>query len=148
MHRNLWLVSLLLLFLPGCFVSRDVTNEPLDIFRVKRLQPGMTASQVVEILGAPVDVVPLGKRSAYRYQATVNKRAGLFLLLFGFLNEDTRSDFVWVFFDEQDVLQHVAHTFASHRPQYAMPWEDVHEESDRLDDDEDRPGMLERRESP
>jgi len=46
-----------------------------------------------------------------------------------------------VFFDERDVLTHYGATFATHRTQYAMPWEDVHEASDDDARDRDRPGV-------
>jgi hypothetical protein len=95
---------------------------------------------VVEKLGAPTDVVQLGKRSAYRFDATRQKSTVLFLLLINFANQDARSDRVWVFFDEHDVLTHCGATFGTHRTQYAMPWEDVHEASDGASRDADRPG--------
>ena len=35
-----------------------------------------------------------------------------------------------MFFDEHDVLSHYGASFGTHRTQYALPWEDVHESSD------------------
>ncbi len=125
--------------LSGCFVSRQSTNEPLSMRAVSGLQPGTTTAQeVVQRLGAPNDVIQLGKRSAYRYDHTIQKSAGLWLLLIGFFNEDARQDRIWVFFDERNLLTHVGSTFSSHRPQYSMPWEDIHERSDNEPRDEDR----------
>lgn len=136
------LLFAILLTLPACFVSRSATNEPIDAIALQQLHPGeSTARTVVETLGAPTEVVPLGKRTAYRYDAAVAKRAGLFALVVLLVNEDTRSDRVWLFFDEQDVLTHLGATFAAHRPQYAMPWEDIHEASDRQSADAARPGV-------
>jgi outer membrane protein assembly factor BamE (lipoprotein component of BamABCDE complex) len=138
--RSLFL--LLLGCLPACAFARQDTNEPLDVAAVRALVPGRTtAREVVEALGAPTDVVQLGRRSAYRYDGATAKSTLLFLLVINFANQDARSDRVWVFFDERDVLTHVGATFAVHRTQYAMPWEDVHEEADHRSRDASRPGL-------
>jgi hypothetical protein len=47
-----------------------------------------------------------------------------------------------VFFDENDVLTHYGSTYGTHRTQYAMPWEDVHEAVDNDSRDQDRPGVV------
>ncbi len=70
--------------------------------------------------------------------------AGLILIVFNMFAQDTRSDRVWVFFDEKDVLTHFGATFAVHRTQYALPWEDVHEVEDNAARDADRPGVVRR----
>lgn len=148
MHRRVESVpmlrrSLLLLFcaISGCGVARQDTNEPIDAPTVRAFEPGRTtARDVVERLGAPSEVVQLGRRTAYRYDATTAKSAILFLAVVNFGNQDTRSDRVWVFFDERDVLSHYGATFGTHRTQYAMPWEDVHEAQDGSSRDETRPG--------
>ena len=125
--RRLLLASLLCLA-PACAVARSAVNAPLDAQKLHRLQPGTsTAREVVELLGAPVDVVQLGKRSAYRYEFTSTKRAALFLLIVGFYNTDQRADRAWVFFDENQVLTHAGVTLAGGDTEYAMPWEDVHD---------------------
>jgi hypothetical protein len=132
--------------LAACAIARQGTNEPLDAELVRSLVPGeTTAREVVERFGAPTEVVQLGKRSAYRYDAVVTKSAVLFLLLVNFANQDTRQDRLWVFFDERDVLSHVGAWYGVHRTQYAMPWEDVHEASDNASRDADRPGLQEKR---
>ncbi|MEQ8765083.1 MAG: hypothetical protein RL885_14215 [Planctomycetota bacterium] len=130
---------LMVLGLPACFVARQSTNEPLAMRAVSGLEPGRsTARDVVNLLGAPNDVVQLGKRTAYQYVHTIEKDTGLFLLILGFGNVDSRQDRVWLFFDENETLTHLGSTFSSHRPQYAMPWEDIHEASDNDSRDEDR----------
>ncbi len=119
-----------LLLLQSCFISRRSNNEPLSLAQVRSLTPGKsTAKECVEILGAPTDVVQLGKRFAYRYDHTINKGAGLFLLVLIFFNEDARQDRVWLFFDANSVLSHVGSTFAAERPEHSMPWEDIHEDN-------------------
>lgn len=136
------LVLLPLLAAAACAFARQDTNDPLDATTVRSLEPGKTtAREVTERLGAPTEVVQLGRRTAYRYDATSAKSAVLFLLLINFGNQDTRSDRLWVFFDERDVLTHYGVSFGTHRTQYAMPWEDVHEASDNDSRDAARPGV-------
>ena len=119
----------MLLLLQSCFISRHNSNEPLSPTAVRSLTPGKsTAKECVEVLGAPTDVVQLGKRFAYRYDHTIEKGAGVFLLILLFFNEDARQDRVWLFFDANSVLSHVGSTFAAERPEYSMPWEDIHED--------------------
>ena len=125
-HLLAFLCSALLL--PACLVSRHAINEPLDKTLYGQLVPGTTTSgQVVELLGAPTEVIQLGRRSAYRFDATTTKQAGLFLLVVGFLNSDTRSDRLWAFFDEEQVLTHYGATLAAGDPEYALPWENVYD---------------------
>jgi len=125
--RRLLLASLLCLA-PACAMGRSVENVPLDAAKLHKLQPGTsTAREVVELLGAPVDVVQLGKRSAYLYEFTTTKNAALILLAVNFYNADRRSDRAWVFFDENQVLSHVGVTLSGGDTEYAMPWEDVHD---------------------
>jgi outer membrane protein assembly factor BamE (lipoprotein component of BamABCDE complex) len=137
------LPSLSLLLLTGaCAFARQATNEPIDATVVRTFTPGTTtARDVVEKLGAPTEVVQLGKRTAYRYDATTQKSTVLFLLLINFGNQDSRSDRLWVFFDERDVLTHFGASYGTHRTQYAMPWEDVHEAEDNQSRDANRPGV-------
>jgi len=117
-------VSLLLalLVLPGCFLSRSVQNRSLDPEQFEQLTPGRsTAADVVAILGAPNEVVQLGRRSAYRYDHTMQKQAALFLVVVAFRGVDSQQDRAWVFFDENDVLTHVGTTFDADTPTYSVP---------------------------
>ncbi len=111
--------------LPGCFLSRSYVNDPLDRAALASLEPGRTtAFEVVQALGAPTQVVELGDRSAYEYEHRRLKRTGLFLFLIGMLNEDTRADRVWVFFDADDRLTHVGATLSADLVEYSLPWGD------------------------
>jgi len=128
--------------LASCGIARQDLNEPIDATIVNQLVPGTTtAREVVERLGGPNEVVQLGKRTAYRYDSSTTKSAVLFLFLVNFGNQDTRQDRLWVFFDENNVLSHFGATYGSHRTQYAMPWEDVHEDEDNASRDAGRPGV-------
>ena len=117
------LALLLVLLTPGCFLQRNYVNQPLEEESLARLVPGTTtAAEVVELLGAPNEVVQLGRRSAYRYEHDQQKSTGFLLLVIGFINRDTQSDRTWVFFSEDDVLSHVGTTLEAADAEYAMPW--------------------------
>ena len=120
-------VLVLSLSLTSCFFSRSTTNEPLRKNLFAELHPGTTtAKEVVELLGAPNEVVQLGTRSAYRYDFSNLKREGFSIIILTFLNEDARADRAWLFFDAKDVLTHLGSTFQGNKAEYAMPWEDIH----------------------
>jgi len=118
-----FLLLFTLLLAPGCFISRAYVNQPIRAEQIAKLIPGQsTAQEVVDVLGAPNDVIQLGRRSAYRYEHQQKKIAGLFLLIVGFANTDTQSDLTWVFFDENNVLSHIGSTLDAETSEYAMPW--------------------------
>jgi len=123
-------LALLLWLTSACAMGRITENEPLDPLSLGSLRPGVTtANEAVQLLGAPDDIVQLGKRSAYRYRYTSTKVAGLspIPLILIFYNVDSRSDRAWLFFDENQVLTHVGVTLEAEKNEYAMPWEDVHD---------------------
>lgn len=126
------LVSLLLLaVLPSCVLSRSSQNEPLSLETIQKLKPGVTtAREVVELMGAPTDVIQLGKRSAYLYEHVMSKTAGIVLIGLLLSNTDQRSDRLWVFFDEQDQVTHFGTTLATPRTTYALPWFDLYDEEE------------------
>ncbi len=110
------------LVLPGCFLSRADVNAPIPRDRVENLQPGVHSAQhVTELLGAPVEVVQLARRSAYRYEYDRIKTTGFYALIVGLRGVDQRSDRVWVFFDEQNILTHVGSTFEGDDAEFELP---------------------------
>lgn len=122
--RRAPILALLCLCLPSCLVSRATFNEPLGPGALVGLEVGKsTSGDVVQRLGAPTEVVQLGLRSAYRYDHTVTKRTGLVLIIVGLLEAQTRSDRVWLFFDEQGTLTHHGSTFEAGEARYGMPWQ-------------------------
>lgn len=136
------IAAALSVILPSCAFARQEINDPVDAAAFAELQPGTsTAEDAVRLLGAPTDVVQLGRRSAYRWDAQTTKSAITFLLVFNMANQDTRQDRVWLFFDENGQLTHKGGTFSMHRAQYAAIWEDVHEPEDNAAADADRPGL-------
>jgi hypothetical protein len=75
----------------------------------------------VNALGAPTEVVQLGRRSAYRYDASVSKQVGLFLFVIALHGRDTQEDRAWFFFDENDLLTHRAATLAAGDAEFSLP---------------------------
>lgn len=117
---------LLLLALPvlvtGCLFSDRRVNTPIRPDRVESLVPGTsTAADVATALGAPTDVVQLGHDSAWRYDHVVEKQTALVLFLVNLRGVDTDADRVWVFFDRQGVVTHVASTFEAGLAEYDLP---------------------------
>lgn len=127
------LLSLLLLMLlptAACAFGRFSENEPLPPELLAQFVPGKTtAKDVVATLGPPTDVVWLGKRTAYRYDHLRRKIAATILIVVNLANFDERSDRIWLFFDDDDVLTHFAGTFAAQRTEYSFPWEDLHDQN-------------------
>ena len=135
-------IALSALFLVWCGIAGMETTDPIDAQIVRTFEPGKTTGrEVVERLGAPTEVVQLGRRSAYRYDASSAKSAGLVLVVFNMFAQDMRTDRLWVFFDEKDVLTHCGATYGTHRTQYALPWESVNEQEDDAARDAQRPGV-------
>ncbi|MBJ75543.1 MAG: hypothetical protein CMJ98_00855 [Planctomycetes bacterium] len=111
-----------LLFLPGCVYSQGNRHQPLDLELIEALEPGKsTAQDVVIALGAPTEVVQLGRRSAYRYDASVSKQVGLVLLVVALHGRDTQEDRAWFFFDEDGLMTHRAATLAAGDAEFSLP---------------------------
>jgi len=101
------LAPLLLLGLGSCFMGQVTVDEDLDPQAIAQLQAGKsTAADVLQLLGAPSEVVELGNKSAWLYQSQNTKQMGLYMLVFGAYGEDTQFDRAWVFFDEDGTLTH------------------------------------------
>jgi len=119
------LLALLLVATPSCFLGRSQINKPIDPQPVVDLVPGQSdADDVLAALGAPADVVQLGHHSAWRYDFTRSKGAGVVLILFNTYNNDVQQDRVWAFFDENDVLTHIGGTFEADDASYKFVWQD------------------------
>ena len=120
--RNPTLLLLALLVTPGCFLSNSSRHRELSTDGLAALQPGATtAREAVGLLGAPVEVVQLGRRTAYRYDYAKEKQAALFLILLGLRGVDSTEDRAWLFFDEADVLTHFGTTFEAEEVEYVLP---------------------------
>jgi hypothetical protein len=106
----------------GCFFNRGVVNRPIDPLGIAKLEPGKsTAADVTAILGAPVNVVQLGRRSAYLYEHVQEKQSAFFIIILTLRGVDRQEDRCWVFFDEENVLTHVASTLQASTSEYNVP---------------------------
>ena len=122
MKRSIAFLSLLTL-LPGCFTTRTTVNQQLSSEAAAQIAPGTTAAEVVELLGAPTDIVQLGHRSAYLYEFQQTKMTGFLAAVVGFMNSDTRSDRIWVFLGPGgEEVTHVGSSFDADKAQNGMPW--------------------------
>lgn len=127
MKRSLALVSLLAI-LPGCFTTRTTVNQQLSTEAAAQIAPGTTAAEVVELLGAPTDIVQLGHRSAYLYEFQQTKTMGFLAVVVGLMNSDTRSDRIWVFLGPGGTeVTHVGSSFDADKAQSGMPWSDLND---------------------
>ena len=127
MKRSIALLSLLVL-LPGCITSRTTVNQQLSREAAAQIAPGTTAAEVVELLGAPTDIVQLGHRSAYLYEFQQTKMTGFLAAVVGFMNSDTRSDRIWVFLGPGgEQVTHVGSSFDADKAQNGMPWSELNE---------------------
>ncbi len=114
--------AILALSVQSCVVSRSVTNPAIPAESVAQILPGQsTADDVARLLGAPNEVVQLGRKTAWRYEHTVEKQSGLFLVLLGLRGVDTQADRVWVFFDEEDNVSHIGSLLQAAEAEYDLP---------------------------
>ena len=100
---------LLALLCGSCVMSEMTIGQPLEPSSISQLQPNHSSAQdVADLLGAPNEVVELGNKSAWLYQAQKERIAGVFLVVFGTSGQDRQFDRCWVFFDENGLLTHIA----------------------------------------
>ena len=121
--KRLFVSLSLLLILPACFTTRTTVNQKLSSDAAAQIAAGTSAAEVVELLGAPTDIVQLGHRSAYLYEFQQTKMTGLLAGVVGFMNSDTRSDRVWIFLGPGgDTVTHVGSSFDADKAENRMPW--------------------------
>ena len=127
MKRSIALLSLLLV-LPGCMSTRTTVNQRLSAEAAGQIGPGTPTAEVVELLGAPTDIVQLGHRVAYLYEFEQSMMTGFLAVAVGFMNSDTRSDRIWIFLGPGGTeVTHVATSFDADKVQSGMPWSDLDE---------------------
>ncbi len=108
--------------LTSCLLSDSRSQSAIDPERVAAIKPGeTTAQEVLDLLGAPNEVVQLGRRSAFRYDYSIEKQAGLFLILVALRGVDTQEDRVWVFLDEAGLVTHAGATLQAADAQFGLP---------------------------
>jgi outer membrane protein assembly factor BamE (lipoprotein component of BamABCDE complex) len=112
---------ILTLLCGSCVMSEMTIGQPLESSAISQLQPNHSSAQdVADLLGAPNQVVELGNKSAWLYEAQKERLAGLFLIVFGTSGRDTQFDRCWVFFDENGLLTHIAWSLESDTAEYKL----------------------------
>lgn len=125
MRPSLRLALVAPLLFASCFIQRDRVNTRIDPAAYQTLKPGeSTADDVLAALGAPMDVVQIGRRSAWRYDFTETKDTAFFAVVVLLSHSDTVQDRVWVFFDESGLLTHAGATMEGGDAEYKLPWSD------------------------
>ena len=112
---------LLALLCGSCVMSEMTIGQPLELSAISQLQPNHSSAQdVADLMGAPNQIVELGNKSAWLYEAQKERRAGLFILVFGTYGQDKQFDRCWVFFDENGLLTHIASSLESSTAEYNL----------------------------
>jgi outer membrane protein assembly factor BamE (lipoprotein component of BamABCDE complex) len=112
---------ILTLLCGSCVMSEMTIGQPLESSAISQLQPNHSSAQdVADLLGAPNEVVELGNKSAWLYQAQKERIAGVFLVVFGTSGQDRQFDRCWVFFDENGLLTHIASSLESSTAKYNL----------------------------
>lgn len=104
----------------SCLLSQSRVNQPIPLESVEALEGAASAEAVVELLGAPAEVVELGNRTAYRFEFTRTKETGLFLFVFNLSRTQTKSDRIWCFFDQHEQLTHTGTTLEADSVQHKL----------------------------
>ena len=115
----------------GCVLSQTTDGTSLSDDQIAVIQPGSsTRSDVVRVLGAPDEIVysnlahdPLFER-AFQYKRTRRKTAFFSLVLLSGSRADSNVDNVYVFFDDEGVVEDVAVRLDMDRPRFDWPWSD------------------------
>jgi hypothetical protein len=90
--------------LSGCAFSRGELGVPFDETGLAAIKKGQsTEDDVTRLLGAPDNIIELGKREAFHYYRYTMKHATL--LVFSRVN--IAADELYVFFSEKDVVEDV-----------------------------------------
>ncbi len=105
----------------SCYMGEMTIGQPIEASAVSQLQPNHSSAQdVADLLGAPTQVVELGNKSAWLYEAQKARQAGILIFVFGTFGQDNQYDRCWVFFDENGLLTHVALSLKANATEYHL----------------------------
>jgi outer membrane protein assembly factor BamE (lipoprotein component of BamABCDE complex) len=94
--------------LQGCVISRGRVGNPLDEVQIQKVEKGSTKKDVVvALLGAPDRIIVGNGKEIFHYYYYDGKSPSLFLALINFISINVMSDNLYIFFDQQDVVQDV-----------------------------------------
>ncbi len=124
LHKTVVLLLGLTLILQGCIVSRGRVGNPLDEAGIQRIEKGITTKDVVvTLLGAPDRIIVGNEKEIFHYYYYDGKSPGLILLVLNIISVNVRSDNLYVFFDQQGIVQDVIYGKRSPEVEFTLrPW--------------------------
>ncbi len=114
----------LTLILQGCIVSRGRVGNPLDEASIQQIEKGISKKDaVVTLLGAPDRIIVGNDKEIFHYYYYDGKSPGLILLLLNIISINVRSDNLYVFFDQQGIVQEVIYGKRTPEVDFTLrPW--------------------------
>lgn len=117
-------VAAALALLGGCYFGKKNEDRAWSEEAVRKIEVGKTTkAQVLQMLGAPKEVVRLLESEAYMYTHTIEKNTGTYLLLLNLSRTDKQYDAITVIINRQDVVTAVGHRFSAEEAGYGFPWD-------------------------
>ena len=113
-----------ILLIQGCVISRGRVGNPLDEAQIKKIEKGSTKKDlVVALLGAPDRIIVGNNKEIFHYYYYDGKSPGLILLAINIISLNVRSDNLYVFFDQEDVVQNVIYGKRTPEVEFTLrPW--------------------------
>lgn len=122
-------VGLVAALASGCAVmGRQQRDHRIDAEAVAKVQKGMSKEEVVNLLGAPTEIIfsnkaldPL-REHALIFEQVTTKYTGIVLLFINFGNSDEKRDRVLVFLDDSGKVDHVGASLRADQAEYGFPF--------------------------
>jgi len=116
-------LSVMLLCVSCAMFGKNKEHHGFDARWLDQCNPGTTtAANVLELFGAPSNMVELSNGNAYVYERSISKGTGIWLVLVSFGNYETQYDRVVFFFDNKDILTHYGLSMHSGDSSYGFPF--------------------------
>ena len=110
LKRSILLLIGLSVILQSCVVIRGRVGNPIDETHIQQIEKGTSKKEfVVTLLGAPDRIIVGGDKEIFHYYYYDGKSPGLLLLVFNLVTINVKSDNLYVFFDQQGVVQNVVY---------------------------------------
>jgi hypothetical protein len=123
MGNAIVVLSLILLFTGCAMFGKSKEHHAFDARWFDTCAPGTTtAADVVELFGAPSNLVELSNGNAYIYERSVSKGTGIWLVILSFGNYETQYDRVVFFFNKENILTHYGLSMKAGDSSYGLPF--------------------------
>ena len=110
LKRSILLLIGLSVILQSCVVIRGRVGNPIDETHIQQIEKGTSKKEfVVTLLGAPDRIIVGGDKEIFHYYYYDGKSPGLLLLAFNLVTINVKSDNLYVFFDQQGIVQDVVY---------------------------------------